>query len=104
MNENEFIINWNDKFPLDRWWRNKYKVSFNSKKHRNTSYYDIFIEWLEENMFAEYIKHSSKEIARDRMYEQEKDWFLQIEDKEQEKGLINQFDNLDLSKFDELDY
>lgn len=49
-----FIINWNNLFPLDRWYREKYKIPFNSKKHLKASQVDILLEYIEEISFKEY--------------------------------------------------
>ena len=43
------IVKWNFNFPLDRWWRKKYGVPFNSKKHQKISQIDILFEYFEEN-------------------------------------------------------
>lgn len=47
----DFIYEWNHKFPIDRWWRQKHKVAFNSSIHREISFIDIRIEWEEDNLF-----------------------------------------------------
>lgn len=49
-----FIINWNNLFPLDRWYREKYKIPFNSKKHLKASQVDILLEYIEKISFKEY--------------------------------------------------
>jgi len=46
-----FIYEWNHKFPIDRWWRQKYKVAFNSSIHRELSFIDMKIEWEEDRLF-----------------------------------------------------
>lgn len=47
------IIEWNSKFPVDRWWRNKHNISYNSKEHREASFIDMLFEFEEEQMFSE---------------------------------------------------
>jgi hypothetical protein len=49
-----FIITWNNTFPLDKWYREKYKIRFNSEEHRRTCQIDIYYEWLEEQVYKEY--------------------------------------------------
>jgi hypothetical protein len=39
---------WNMTYPVDRWWRTKYKVSFNSERHRSMNFVDMKIEFEEE--------------------------------------------------------
>jgi hypothetical protein len=46
-----FIFNWNNKFPLDRWYRRKYDIPFNSKEHRDISLLDILIDYQEDFIF-----------------------------------------------------
>jgi hypothetical protein len=55
-----FILNWNKKYPIDLWWRNKHKIPFGSKIHKDISFIEMIIEyeedkilWLEENPNAE---------------------------------------------------
>jgi hypothetical protein len=46
-----FIVAWNTLYPLDRWWRLKYKVSFNSPTHREVNQLDIIFEYEEDVLF-----------------------------------------------------
>jgi hypothetical protein len=47
------IIKWNYNFPLDKWWRKKYGIPFNSKKHKEISQIDILFEYHEDKLFEE---------------------------------------------------
>lgn len=47
------IIKWNNEFPLDRWWRTKYSIPYNSLQHQEVSQLDIFFEWYEDYIFEE---------------------------------------------------
>lgn len=47
------IIEWNSKFPVDRWWRLKHNVPYMSKQHREASFIDMLFEFEEEMMFNE---------------------------------------------------
>ncbi|NCB03803.1 MAG: hypothetical protein EOM67_16850, partial [Spirochaetia bacterium] len=49
----DLVLRWNIDFPIDRWWRKLHDVSFNSERHREISFIDMFIEWQEEVMFEE---------------------------------------------------
>ncbi|MGL5691857.1 MAG: hypothetical protein ACRDD8_13695 [Bacteroidales bacterium] len=44
-------IEWNVKFPLDKWYRDKYRIPFMSKQHRESSFCNIRFEWEEEKVF-----------------------------------------------------
>lgn len=39
-----FIINWSNKYPIDKVWREKHGVAFNSKKHRKLKIIDLLID------------------------------------------------------------
>lgn len=45
------IINWNIRFPIDRWWRNKHSVAFNSPEHRESNFIDQMYEYQEEVLY-----------------------------------------------------
>ena len=50
-----YIISWNLRFPVDRWWRKKFTIAFNSLDHRESSFLDQLIEYEEEKFFEEII-------------------------------------------------
>lgn len=50
----ETVIDWNNRFPLDKWWRSKYNVPFLSDIHRKSTFYAQLFEWEEELAFKEY--------------------------------------------------
>lgn len=102
MDETQFIIDWNEKFPLDKWWRDKYKIPFNSKQHREISYYDIFLEWFEENVYNNYINNMIEKEQLQESYKKEGTWFKDIVDEQKETELIEKFDNIDFSAFDNM--
>jgi hypothetical protein len=49
----KFALDWNTKYPIDRYWRKKHKVAFNSELHRQTSLLDMRIEFEEDGLFKE---------------------------------------------------
>ena len=60
-----FILDWNS-FPLDLWWRRKYKIPFGSQAHREMNFIDMSIEYQEELFFKELIEE-------DKLNEEEKE-------------------------------
>lgn len=58
----QFIIRWNNELPLDLWWRRKYNIPFNSQKHREVRYIDIYHEWQEEQMWEEHLKAHAEDM------------------------------------------
>lgn len=57
-----FILEWNVKFPLDKWWREKHKVAFLSTSHKQASFIHQLLEWEEENLFEE-LRNPKKEYV-----------------------------------------
>jgi hypothetical protein len=47
----EFCLQWNLHFPVDRWYRHKHKIAFNSPAHRSVSLWDMRFEFEEEQLF-----------------------------------------------------
>ena len=62
----ELILELNIRFPIDRWWRKTHVVSFNSASHREVSFIDMFVEWLEDDMFKRYEKEKKEENPWDK--------------------------------------
>lgn len=78
------IIHWNNKFPLDYWWRQKYKVPFGSKRHTEMSLLDMFRDYLEEQLIKKSRERAEKEQNPDYIPQEEID---------------RDFENLDISKY-----
>lgn len=55
-----FILEWNIDFPVDRWWRTKHGISFNSSLHREISFIDMYIEFYEDSLYNKSIEQSQK--------------------------------------------
>ena len=54
------IIQWNNMFPLDNWYREKYNIPYNSKIHRETNQIDIMFEYYEMIIFKKHFEKISK--------------------------------------------
>ena len=61
----DFVLNWNLRYPIDRWWREKHNISFNSEVHRVSSFIDQLIEFEEDKMFRELIKEELEKGKED---------------------------------------
>lgn len=48
-----YILQWDNRFPFDRWWREKHNVAFLSTQHRETNFLYQKLEYVEEQMFTE---------------------------------------------------
>lgn len=44
----KFLKYWYSICPIDKWWREKYNVSFNSPTHRATSFIDMYLDFIDE--------------------------------------------------------
>lgn len=53
MSLDDNIIEWNVRFPLDRWWRNKHGIAYNSPAHRESNFLDQLFEFKEERLMRE---------------------------------------------------
>lgn len=73
-NYKRFLIEWNNRFPLDRRFRKKYNISFNSEEHRKTNQVDMFLDLLEDSMVerqkGNYIKYNTfkDEMEKDNQF------------------------------------
>jgi hypothetical protein len=57
----EFIYEWNTNYPVDRWWRKKYNIAFNSPAHRVSNFIDQLIDYYEDNIFTGLLKKEKEE-------------------------------------------
>lgn len=102
MNFREFIIYWNNKYPFDRIWRQKYKIAFNSKKHRHIRLFDIVFDLKESDLFDEFYKEFEDKKKR----KEELSQGIVLREKEyteEEKININKMlDSIPLDAFDDI--
>lgn len=54
------VLKWNIDFPIDRWWRKTHSVAFNSTRHREITFIDMFIEWYEDSLYEELLEEPYK--------------------------------------------
>lgn len=96
-----FVNKWNIDFPLDRWYRKKHKIPFNSQQHRDLSIIDMRFEWEEEKLFKEILE--TEDYKLDRGDFMRKDRFGDDKRTESEKieEFKNEFKNIDLSQYDD---
>lgn len=58
-----FILEWSIKYPIDRIWRNKYNIPFNSKSHQDVFIIDMLVDISQDHLYR-----SIKDIERVRPY------------------------------------
>ena len=98
MSLRNFIIRWNNDHPLDKRYREKYNIAFNSPQHRAISQLDILLEFIEEQAFKQFEQNYHKKVEKDNQYKQGI-WL-------EEKHLTNEestdlFDSIDILQFND---
>lgn len=91
------IAEWNINFPLDRWWRRKHSISFNSTDHRKVSFLDMLFEYMEERMInsiKENLHSQNETVIPDTYIPDERD-FLKLQE-----GTEGDYEDLSLDDFD----
>ena len=49
-NLRRFVYSWNNRFPIDYWYRQKHRMAFGSVAHRESSFIDQLVEFCEDSM------------------------------------------------------
>jgi hypothetical protein len=95
-NLRKFIIEWNNLYPIDKWWRNKYNIPFNSEKHLSANQLDIFMEYMENKIYKEYEDSVISDMKKISRFEKE-GWISESDIKNnKEDGLFEKIDiNID---------
>lgn len=89
-----FVEFWNQNYPIDKWWRDKYNIPFGSKLHKEQGVLDMRIDFEEDLMHAEaLIKIKEREH-----YEPSKGLWLKKKPnfKPTRQEIERDFDNIDL--------
>jgi hypothetical protein len=92
-----FIARWDNENPLDRWFREKYKIAFNSPEHRRVSQLDILMEYLEDQMMSEYEDRLKLEAEKALLLE--KGTWITDRSVKDDKDDDNLFSKIDVSQF-----
>lgn len=93
-NVRNFIQFWNDKFPIDYWWRKKYSVPFGSPQHREMNFIDMKIEFEEDKMLQRIAM--SKKVGKEK-WEEINASLSPVNEKE----IDEEFDNFDINNISE---
>lgn len=48
-----FMVQWNNRFPYDRYFRSKHKIAFMSSAHKESSFINQRLEYIEDSLFRE---------------------------------------------------
>lgn len=98
----KFAERWNYLYPLDKWYRTKYKIPFNSTAHREANFIDMRIEFEEELLFKNH-KAKAKRKEDDLLhYQTTGDWLKKPSPgKVSDEELDADFEELDWSNFND---
>jgi hypothetical protein len=71
-----FVYEWNITNPIDRYYRKKYNIRFNSPEHRVCNFIDMAFEYLEDKIFEfkekeEYIPGTKDYLKKKKEIEEE---------------------------------
>lgn len=98
----DFVYRWNLNFPLDRWYRSKYNIAFNSSVHREISILDIRYEWEEYRLYKEINKPREEYNPKGNFFLKEELFKEQQEITEDRiKEWVDEFKEMDLSQYDD---
>lgn len=92
-----FIIDWNNKWRFDYWYRDKYEVAFNSPEHRMLSPIDVKRNFIEETLIS---REREKYIVKkkdEKVYEKTGQWLKKIKKSEKEEQAL--FDLVDFKDY-----
>lgn len=106
----QFLINWNILYPYDRVWRLKYNIPFGSEQHRNMHFQDMVMDLLEGKIMRELEEEQFADSMSDffnaelpEETDQLKNQGKQVIKKMTQSQLDKDFDNLDISQFNDVD-
>jgi hypothetical protein len=98
----DVIISWNIQHPIDRWWREKYSVPFNSPGHRVSCFVDQLFEYEEDRWYNSFTPQ--KEPKPQTPYTAGASYWREVHYTEvQSREALNRaFEEFDLGKLDKI--
>lgn len=81
----EEIIRWNLMFPLDREYRKAHNITYASKQHREINQIDLYMQYIEDELYTKMYKDAKDEIESLREYDKGK-WLKDEPDVEGEEA------------------
>lgn len=75
-----FINRWNCQFPIDYWYRQKYKIPFGSVVHRESLFIDQLIDFCENQMVNQKVEDDEYKPDRGQFLKKRKLSEKQIDD------------------------
>jgi len=96
------IKRWNVLYPLDKWYRDKYNIQYNSIQHRQLDVINIRVEFEEHVLYVESMRELSRESNKAKYKPGYGDWLVKQtmqEDLSQEE-VEYIYDKIDISKLE----
>ena len=97
MSGKELMIWWNNAFPKDHDYRQKYKIAFGSSEHLLINQIDVYLEALETRLYTSYIESYQEEQNGLETYKKTGNWLKERE--LDEKRFSELFDAVDVESF-----
>ena len=108
-----FVEDWNVKYPIDRWWREKFNIPFGSPQHLSQSMLDMRIAFEEDHLFSrieaqDYIDELNKDNPKTKYSPGTGDWLTKREVRKKMSAMeidsvfnkiLNNLDDLSSLKF-----
>lgn len=96
----DWVIRYNNRFPIDRWWREKHSIPFNSSSHREISPVDMKFEHEEDKLFKEFLDERKAREEREEKFKQE-GWLSVGEEELDEEDQEELFNKIDIDQLNE---
>lgn len=91
----DFIIQWDNTWRYDYWYRSKYNIAFNSPEHRELSPIDMKIQFEEDRVFNKENLKYKEDQEKFKDFEQTGNW-LKYREPENSDDLFEALDVTDL--------
>jgi hypothetical protein len=88
-----FIIEFNNTFPLDREYRKTHGIPLFSEAHRNINQIDIYLEWLENEVYDDHELIIAEREKKAELYKKG-EWIAKKDEIEAQENFDELFDNL----------
>jgi hypothetical protein len=89
----ELVLEWDNEWRYDYWWRKKYNIPFNSERHREANQIDIAFEFMENQITNESLDQLKLDEENKKMLERG-EYIRSNFDEKKQKEL---FDKMDIS-------
>jgi translation elongation factor P/translation initiation factor 5A len=97
----KFIYEWNTNYPIDRWWREKHNIAFNSSSHREVSFMDMRLEWEEDQLYNKLRNEEVYKINSGDFFKKVERVDVPLTEEEQLQKFLEEEKDMDYSQYDD---